>query len=240
MKSSRTALKAILIALGGVAAFCTAVSAFAQPGSPPFVRFAELQVDAARLQDFEAAASAHVATATRVEPGILAFHAVAEQGQPTRVRVFEMYESEAAYLAHLQTPHFKAFVAATQNMLVERRLFDVVPVRLASKKHLPPAPLVRMADLEIVPAQLDAYRAAVSEEIDDSIRLEPGVVALYSVSLKDAPETLRFFEIYADDAAYRQHIASPHFRKYVDITRAMIASRRLMETESPHLYIKAP
>jgi quinol monooxygenase YgiN len=97
-----------------------------------------------------------------------------------------------------------------------------------------------VAELEIYPAQLDAYRAAVSEEIDDSIRLEPGVVAIYSVALKDAPEKLRFFEIYADAAAYRQHIASPHFRKYVDVTKEMIAGRRLLETESHRLYIKAP
>jgi quinol monooxygenase YgiN len=239
MNFSRLRLKAIVFALAGAAALYAATSAFAQSASMPFVRLAELHVDAARLKDFEAAASTHIATATRSEPGILAFHMVAEQGQPTRVRIFEMYENEAAYTAHLQTPHFKAFAAATKD-LTARQLFDVVPVSLGSKKRLTATPLVRVADLEIVPAQLDAYRAAVSEEIDDSIRLEPGVLAIYSVALKDAPEKLRFFEIYADDAAYRQHIASPHFRKYVDITKEMIASRRLLETESPLLYIKAP
>ena len=240
MNFLRLRLRAIVFALAGAVALYAAASAFAQSASMPFVRLAELHVDAARLKDFEAAASTHIASATRSEPGILAFHMVAEQGQPTRIRIFEMYENEAAYTAHLQTPHFKAFVAATKDVLTGRQLLDVVPVRLGSKKRLAATPLVRVADLEIVPAQLDAYRAAVSEEIDDSIRLEPGVLAIYSVALKDAPEKLRFFEIYADDAAYRQHIASPHFRKYVDITKEMIASRRLLETESPRLYIKAP
>jgi quinol monooxygenase YgiN len=232
--------KAFLITLGGALALSAASSAFAQTPPAPYVRLAELQVDAARLADFEAAATAHVAVATRVEPGILAFHTVSEKGQPTHVRVFEMYESEAAYQAHLQTPHFKAFAAATQDMLVGRQLFDVVPVRLGSKKTLPSSSIVRVADLEILPAQLNAYRTAVSEEINDSIRLEPGVAAIYSVSLKDTPEKIRFLEIYADDAAYRQHIASPHFRKYVDLTKEMIAQRRLLETESTRLYIKAP
>lgn len=221
-------------------ALFAAASAFAQVAPVPFVRLAELRIDATRLKDFDAAAAEHMATATRAEPGILAFHTVAEKGQPTRVRVFEMYESEAAYKAHLQTPHFRAFAAATKDMLVERHLFDVVPVRLGSKTSLPSAPVVRVADLEIVPSQLGAYKAAVSEEIDDSIRLEPGVVAIYSMALRDAPETLRFFEIYANDAAYRQHIASPHFRKYVETTKEMIAGRRLLETESSRLYIKAP
>jgi quinol monooxygenase YgiN len=219
-------------------ALLVSACALAPPEPKPYVRVAELQVDATQLKSFEVAAATHVAAATRLEAGILAFHTVAEKADPTRIRVFEMYESEAAYRAHLQSPHFEAFLAATQDLIVSRQLFDVVPVYIGSKKELPPYPVVRVADLEILPARLGDYRAAVSEEIADSIRSEPGVAAIYAVSLKDAPQRLRFFEIYADDAAYRQHIASAHFRKYVDTTKNMIAGRRLLETESSRLYIK--
>lgn len=228
--------------LAGAAAVFVALlvsaCAFAPPEPKPYVRLAELQVDATQLKSFEVAAATHVAAATRLEPGILAFHTAAEKADPTRIRVFEMYKSEAAYQTHLQSPHFKAFLAATQDLIVSRQLFDVVPVHIGSKKELPPSPVVRVADLEILPARLGGYRAAVSEEIADSIRLEPGVTAIYAVSLRDAPQQLRFFEIYADAAAYRQHIASAHFRKYVDTTKNMITARRLLETQSSHLYIK--
>jgi len=90
-------------------------------------------------------------------------------------------------------------------------------------------PLVRMAELEIDPAQVDSYKAAVTEEIETSIRAEPGVLAIYSVAVKDNPTQLRFFEIYADEGAYKRHLESPHFKKYVDITRPMIKSRNLIE-----------
>ena len=40
----------------------------------------ELRIDGARLNHFKAAAATHVATATRVEPAILAFHTVPEKG----------------------------------------------------------------------------------------------------------------------------------------------------------------
>ena len=92
-----------------------------------------------------------------------------------------------------------------------------------------PRPIVRMAELEIDPAQLDLYKAAVQEEIETSIRVEPGVLAIYAVSIKDDPSHLRFFEIYADEAAYGAHIDSAHFKKYVEITRPMIQSRKLIE-----------
>jgi quinol monooxygenase YgiN len=92
-----------------------------------------------------------------------------------------------------------------------------------------PMPVVRIADLEIDPAKLDAYTAAVKEEMETSVRVEPGVLAIYAVAEKDSPSKLRFFEMYADEAAYRAHVASPHFRKYFEATKAMIKSRRLID-----------
>lgn len=44
---------------------------------------------------------------------------------------------------------------------------------------------VQMAEIEVDPVQLDAYRAAVQEQIDAAIRKEPGVLVLYAVSEKD-------------------------------------------------------
>ncbi len=91
-------------------------------------------------------------------------------------------------------------------------------------------PFVRIAELEIDPTQLDSYTAAVKEEMETSVRVEPGVLAIYAVAEKDNPSKLRFFEMYADEAAYKAHIESAHFEKYATTTKAMIISRRLIDT----------
>ncbi len=39
-----------------------------------------------------------------------------------------------------------------------------------------------------------------------SIRLEPGVLTLYAVSVKGDPAQIRIFEIYADAASYEAHL----------------------------------
>ena len=91
-------------------------------------------------------------------------------------------------------------------------------------------PVVRIAELEIDPAQLESYKAVVKEEIDTSVRVEPGVLAIYCVAEKDNPNRLRFFEIYADENAYRGHVESPHFENYMTTTQPMIRSRTLIET----------
>ena len=99
-------------------------------------------------------------------------------------------------------------------------------------------PVVRIAELDIDPAQLENYKAEVKEEMETSIRVEPGVLALYAVAEKGKPTMLRFFEMYADEAAYNAHRESPHFRKYVDATKDMIVSRKLIETDPVQLSAK--
>jgi quinol monooxygenase YgiN len=91
-------------------------------------------------------------------------------------------------------------------------------------------PVVRMAELEIKPAQLDAFKAAVKEEMETSVRIEPGVLAIYAVAEKENPSKLRFFEIYADETAFKAHIDSPHFKKFRTTTQDMVISRKLIET----------
>jgi quinol monooxygenase YgiN len=201
----------------------------AKTPSDPVVRLAELEIDAAQVEAFRAASREHIQAALAGEPGMLAMHAVSHKDDPTRVRVLEIYVDAQAYRSHLQAPHFERFRSRTQGMIRQRTLHDATAVLLGAKPRLPADPHVRLAELEIAPAQLEAYKAAVSEEIDDSIRLEPGVLAIYSVSLADSPNQLRFLEIYADDVAYRQHLRSPHFLKYVEATKPMIVSRRLLE-----------
>jgi quinol monooxygenase YgiN len=94
-----------------------------------------------------------------------------------------------------------------------------------------PDRMVRLAELSIDPAKLNAYTAALREEIETSIRIEPGVLALYAVSVKDHPNEIRLFEMYASPAAYQAHLQSEHFKKYKIATADMVKSLRLIETE---------
>ncbi|MCP3101106.1 cupin domain-containing protein [Myxococcus sp. K15C18031901] len=101
----------------------------------------------------------------------------------------------------------------------------------------PPAPAssaraamtVRIAELDIDPARLETYLAIVRPEMTESIAKEPGVVALYAVAAKDDPAKLTFLELYANNAAYELHRATPHFQHYLQATSGMIVSRRLRE-----------
>jgi quinol monooxygenase YgiN len=91
-------------------------------------------------------------------------------------------------------------------------------------------PYVRVAEIEIDPAHLEAYTAAVKEQIEAAIGLEAGVLALYSVADKDNPAHVFVFEMYADIDAYKAHLETAHFKKYKVATQDMVKSLKLRET----------
>ena len=91
-------------------------------------------------------------------------------------------------------------------------------------------PYVRVAEIEVDPVQPEVYKAAAKEIIEDSVRLEPGVLALYSVSDKDNPAHVTVFEIYADKDAYKTHLETAHFKKYKAATQDMVRSLKLRDT----------
>ncbi|WP_229374292.1 putative quinol monooxygenase [Fibrella rubiginis] len=90
--------------------------------------------------------------------------------------------------------------------------------------------MVRIAKIVVDTTQLTFYRAALKEEIEASVRLEPGVLTLYAVSEKDRPHHITILEIYADSTAYKAHLKTPHFIKYKTGTAGMITSLELVET----------
>ena len=89
---------------------------------------------------------------------------------------------------------------------------------------------VQVAEIDIDPAQSEDYKAAVKEQIETAISVEPGVLVLYAVTEKDNPTRVRVFEIYRDMAAYTSHLESAHFKKYKATTEKMVKSLKLVRT----------
>ena len=90
------------------------------------------------------------------------------------------------------------------------------------------SPMVRIAELEIDPAQIEAYKTILAEEQEASVRLEPGVLMLHSVAIADHPAHIRLLEVYASQSAYEAHIKAPHFVKYKTSTEKMVKSLKLI------------
>jgi quinol monooxygenase YgiN len=88
--------------------------------------------------------------------------------------------------------------------------------------------IVQLAKLEIDPAQLEAYKAALKQGVETALRLEPGVLMLYPMADQKNPAHVTLLEIYANDEAYQAHLQTAHFLKYKTSTKDMVKSLELV------------
>ncbi|WP_229029255.1 putative quinol monooxygenase [Flavobacterium sp. SLB02] len=95
----------------------------------------------------------------------------------------------------------------------------------AQKKEM----MVRISEIEIHPEYLSEYKAILKEESSASVKLEPGVLAIFPMYQKNDSTQIRILEIYNDKDAYQSHLKTPHFQKYKISTIKMVKSLKLLD-----------
>lgn len=107
--------------------------------------------------------------------------------------------------------------------------------KLLSKPEVPviePDMMVRISEIEIVPEYLEEYLSILKEEAAASVKIEPGVIAIFPMLQQSSPTQIRIIEIYANKAAYQSHLKTPHFQHYKSSTLKMVKSLKLLDMES--------
>ncbi len=97
------------------------------------VQVAKLEIDSAQLESYRAILKEGIETAIRIEPGVLTLYAVYDEDNPTHVTVFEVYENEEAYNAHIASPHFQKYKTTTKEMVKSLELVPTRPIYLGAK-----------------------------------------------------------------------------------------------------------
>jgi quinol monooxygenase YgiN len=92
--------------------------------------------------------------------------------------------------------------------------------------------MVRMSEIDVHPKHLEQYKTILKDEAEASVRLEPGVIAIFPMYQRENASTFRIIEIYASREAYEGHLKTPHFLHYKSGTSAMVKSLRLVDMEA--------
>ncbi|HEX3499417.1 MAG TPA: putative quinol monooxygenase [Stellaceae bacterium] len=87
-----------------------------------YVVTVEFDIDPARFAVFMTLMTENAAASLRDEKGCRHFDVCRPRDVASRVFLYEIYDDEAAFQAHLQTTHFKTFAAATKDMITGRRI----------------------------------------------------------------------------------------------------------------------
>src|ERR1700712_4479299 len=96
-------------------------------------RMTKLRFDPYQVEFYKAALKTQIETTVKEEQGVLTLYAVAEKSSPTRITIFEVYEDEQAYKAHLETAHYKKYKTVTKTMIKSSLSTPCLPIALGAK-----------------------------------------------------------------------------------------------------------
>lgn len=91
--------------------------------------------------------------------------------------------------------------------------------------------MYRIAKIKVDALQLEKYKAALHEQMNAAIKLEPGVLSYTALADKKDPTSFTLLEVYANKEAYQAHIQSPHFRKYKETVKDWVLSLELFDVD---------
>ncbi|WP_229417295.1 putative quinol monooxygenase [Massilia sp. Root418] len=92
--------------------------------------------------------------------------------------------------------------------------------------------MVRISEIQVEARHLEQYKAILSEEAEASVRLEPGVIAIFPMYQRDSATEFRILEMYSSREAYESHLKTPHFLKYKSATQHMVKSLKLVDMQA--------
>jgi len=116
-----------------------------------------------------------------------------------------------------------------RNSLFLQLLFAILLLTFSDMSAQNKDMIVRISEIEIHPEYLSEYKAILKEEASASVKLEPGVLAIFPMYQKTDSTQIRILEIYNDNDAYQSHLKTPHFQKYKTTTIKMVKSLKLLD-----------
>ena len=98
-----------------------------------FARLVKIVIEPGELETYKSMLKEGIETALKTEPGLLALNAVYEKDKPNHVTIYEIFATEDAYRAHLQSPQYLKYQNGTRDMVKSMEYIDVAPPVMETK-----------------------------------------------------------------------------------------------------------
>jgi (4S)-4-hydroxy-5-phosphonooxypentane-2,3-dione isomerase len=80
----------------------------------------EFIIKSGSIERFRELILANARASLQDEEGCRRFDVLSPADDPTRIVLYEIYDNDRAFELHLQTPHYRAFAAASEGMIDNR------------------------------------------------------------------------------------------------------------------------
>lgn len=186
------------------------------------VNLYEMQIKPGKNQQYDAAARDNISRSLREQPGTLAIYSLKHQENSHQAYMIEIYANREAYQQHLDAEPYHIFIKQAPDLIDHKKHTALVPQFLGDKAFVQNRETINnLVIVDVKPADRQAFRTIVLPEMAESLKVEPGVLAMYAATGANNPHRWYFYEIYASEAAYQQHRETIHFRDYIRQTANM-------------------
>ena len=214
-------LFAILLALIGPAA---AAAKNLKTSQVPVFNIYELKIKQGKSLFYDEVAKNNITTSLSDEKGTLAMYSIRQNAKANVAYMIEIYADNNAYQMHLNSPQYKSFLLHSPDIIEAdgKRKIDVTPIFLGDKHILQDDKTINnFVIVDVKPEFSQAFKDIVLAEMEQSLKVEDGVLAMYAVADKNDSNRWYFYEIYAREAAYQNHRQTSHFQDYLTQTAEM-------------------
>lgn len=88
-----------------------------------------------------------------------------------------------------------------------------------------PSAYVIWVDFEINPDQLEVFEGLLRENVKATLANEPGCRRFDVLKPESSPSSISLYEIYDDEAAFRVHLESNHYRSFATAAAPIILAK---------------
>ncbi|RIY32016.1 antibiotic biosynthesis monooxygenase [Psittacicella hinzii] len=198
-----------------------------QVQATPLFNIFELGVQSQATAKYDAVAQNNISTSIAQEKGTLAMYSLKDANNPNLAYMVEVYADQEAYQVHAQSPQYKNFLENSPQILTDHKVrIALEPQFMADKKVEATAPVTtKLVKVTVKPEFNQAFAEIVVGEMQEAIKVEEGVLAMYAAKTKEQDNVWYFFEIYADEQAYEYHRQTPHYKYYIEQTQHMVEDK---------------
>lgn len=94
---------------------------------------------------------------------------------------------------------------------------------------------VVVAEFQVVPGSMEAFLGAASHDARHSLADEPGCRQFDVVRVEGEADTVVFYEVYDDRAAFDRHLETPHLKRFQAAFPALVVEERPVRFARRHV-----
>ncbi|EEJ73107.1 antibiotic biosynthesis monooxygenase [Lactobacillus ultunensis] len=144
----------------------------------------------------------------------------------------ECFQDEEHYQAFLNSAEYQKALKAAHGILINRVDVELQPEFISTKAEElnisgPNDYVVYMTEIGVQLGKGDEFANGVLKEMKTAVESEEGIMAMIAGTVMNQPNEWLSLEVYKTEEAYKSHLETKHFKKYLEATKYCVESKGL-------------